>query len=121
MAAPDSQAPDSRSSGDDAPGPDEAQGPAEQKRRRRPFRRDRDAAARRAERDGEHDAIAKAPAPNPPWFVPVMLGLMIVGLLWVVVYYLSEGRFPVPQWHNWNLLAGFGFIIVGFGMTTQWR
>ena len=22
---------------------------------------------------------------------------------------------------NWNLLVGFGFIIAGFGLSTQWR
>ena len=31
----------------------------------------------------------KNTAPNPRWFVPVMLGLMVVGLLWVVTYYIS--------------------------------
>lgn len=70
---------------------------------------------------GRDDAIAKAPAPNPTWFVPVMLGLMIFGLVWVVVYYLSAGQWPVGAWHNWNLLIGFTFIIAGFLMTTRWR
>ena len=72
-------------------------------------------------RGGRDDAIAKAPAPNPTWFVPVMLGLMIFGLIWVVVYYLSAGQFPISAWHNWNLLIGFAFIIAGFLMTTRWR
>ncbi|MDR0482856.1 MAG: cell division protein CrgA [Cellulomonadaceae bacterium] len=58
---------------------------------------------------------------NPQWFLPVMLGLMILGLLWVVVYYLSSARFPIPDIHNWNLAIGFVFIIAGFGMTTQWK
>ena len=76
---------------------------------------------RRAERGGQHDSIAKAPPPNPTWFVPVMLGLMIIGLIWVVVFYLSAGQWPVSAWHNWNLLIGFVFIIAGFLMTTRWR
>lgn len=87
-------------------------------KKRRPFRR---GGTTRAPRGGRHDAIAKAPAPNPRWFVPVMVGLMLVGLVWVVVYYLSTGLFPVRAWGNWNLLAGFAFIIAGFAMTTQWR
>ncbi|MDO5628245.1 MAG: cell division protein CrgA [Mobilicoccus sp.] len=67
------------------------------------------------------DAIAKGPKPNPTWYVPVMLTLMILGLLWIVVFYLTAGEFPVRAWGNWNLAAGFGLIIAGFLMTTNWR
>lgn len=61
------------------------------------------------------------PKPNPAWFLPVMLGLMIVGLLWVVAYYITETRYPIPSLGNWNLVAGFALILAGFGMTTRWR
>ena len=63
----------------------------------------------------------KDPGPNARWFVPVMLGLMVAGLLWVVTYYLTAGQFPVAAWHNWNLGIGFAFMISGFLMTTRWR
>ena len=59
--------------------------------------------------------------PNPRWWVPVMLGLMVVGLLWVVVYYISQTAYPIPHIEHWNLLIGFGLLLVGFGMTTRWR
>ena len=61
--------------------------------------------------------------PNPPWFLPVMLGLMILGLLWIVTFYVTAGgaRLPVPALGNFNLAIGFGFIIAGFIMTTRWR
>ena len=77
--------------------------------------------------DGAHadaDAVATAPGapkPNPSWWAPVMVGLMVVGLLWVVVYYLTGYTYPVESWGNWNLGAGFGFMLVGFLMTTNWR
>jgi predicted lipid-binding transport protein (Tim44 family) len=58
---------------------------------------------------------------NPPWFVPVMLGLMLVGLLWVVTFYITEGKFPIPNVNYWNLIIGFGLMISGFMMTTRWR
>lgn len=58
---------------------------------------------------------------NPRWFVPVMVGLMLIGLIWVVTYYLTAGLYPVQAWGNWNLAAGFAFIIAGFLMTTRWR
>jgi hypothetical protein len=58
---------------------------------------------------------------TPRWWVVTMIGLMVLGLVWVVTFYLSSSQYPVPGWHNWNLLAGFGLIIVGFAMTTRWR
>jgi hypothetical protein len=59
--------------------------------------------------------------PNPVWFKPVMFGLMIIGLFWIITFYISEGRFPVQAWESWNIVAGFGIAIVGFLMTTRWR
>ncbi|GIG20739.1 cell division protein CrgA [Cellulomonas chitinilytica] len=66
-------------------------------------------------------AKSSGPKVNPPWFVPVMLGLMVVGLVWIVVTYLSQSRYPVPGIDQWNLAIGFAFIIAGFSMTTRWR
>ncbi len=64
----------------------------------------------------------KAKGPNPPWFVPVMLGLMIVGLVWVVTYYISGvHQYPVPALQRWNLGVGFALMLSGFLMTTRWR
>ena len=63
----------------------------------------------------------KATMANPPWFVPVMLGLMLVGLLWVVTFYITAGGYPIPGINYWNLIIGFGLMISGFMMTTRWR
>lgn len=60
-------------------------------------------------------------APNPVWFKPIMLGLMILGLLWVIVFYLSGSQWPIPGIAGWNLVIGFGIAFVGFLMTTRWR
>ncbi|KRE42819.1 cell division protein CrgA [Knoellia sp. Soil729] len=67
-------------------------------------------------------AQSHATKPNPPWFVPVMIGLMLIGLVWVVTYYISGAHeYPVPAIGRWNLGAGFGFMMAGFLMTTRWR
>ena len=58
---------------------------------------------------------------NPPWFVPVMLGLMLLGLLWVVTFYVTATAYPIPNLGNWNLVIGFSLMISGFLMTTRWR
>lgn len=59
--------------------------------------------------------------PNPVWFKPIMLGLMILGLLWVIIFYLSSQALPIPGIGGWNLVIGFGIAFVGFLMTTRWR
>jgi hypothetical protein len=64
---------------------------------------------------------SKASMSNPPWFVPVMLGLMLVGLIWVVTFYITAGSFPIPGINYWNLIIGFSLMISGFMMTTRWR
>ncbi len=59
--------------------------------------------------------------PNGRFFAPIMVGLLILGLAWVVVYYLTQNSYPIPGLHNWNLLIGFGILLSGFGMLTRWR
>ncbi|MCK0116039.1 uncharacterized protein UPF0233 [Isoptericola sp. CG 20/1183] len=67
-------------------------------------------------------AVPKSSA-NPRWLVPTMLGLMLAGLAWIVIYYLTSQNLglPVPQLGNWNLLVGFVLIIAGFSLTTRWK
>jgi hypothetical protein len=66
-------------------------------------------------------SATQAYKPNPVWFKPVMFGLMILGLLWIITFYISEGSLPVAAWGSGNIIAGFGIAIVGFLMTTRWR
>lgn len=58
---------------------------------------------------------------NPAWFKPIMFGFLIVGFLWIIVYYLSQGYFPVQALGDWNILVGFGIALVGFLMMTNWK
>ena len=60
-------------------------------------------------------------APNPVWFKPIMFGLMLLGLVWILVFYMSQNQLPIPQFGSWNILIGFGIVFVGFLMTTRWR
>ena len=59
--------------------------------------------------------------PNPVWFKPVMFGFMLLGLAWIIVFYVSGSRYPIPALTNWNILVGFGIAFIGFLMTTRWR
>lgn len=59
--------------------------------------------------------------PNPRWFVPVMVGILLLGLAWLVVFYVTGGAWPVEAWGNWNLVAGFAILVAGLVMSTRWR
>jgi len=57
------------------------------------------------------------------WVGPLMVGLFVVGLLWIVLYYIL-GRDHLPLLGglgNWNLLIGFAFIIGGIFTATRWE
>ncbi len=60
-------------------------------------------------------------APNAVWFKPVMFGFMLVGLAWIIVFYVSQNSLPIQQLGTWNILIGFGIMFIGFLMTTRWR
>ena len=68
----------------------------------------------RASRDHEESR-------NPSWYVPVMLGFIVVGLLWVVVFYISGSMLPIESIGPWNIAIGFGIMFIGFIMTTKWK
>jgi hypothetical protein len=69
------------------------------------------------------DEVARSSedTPNPVWFKPVMFGFMLLGLVWIIVFYVSQGTLPVPALGSWNILVGFGIAFIGFLMTTRWR
>lgn len=52
-----------------------------------------------------------------------MLGCFLVGLIWIVVYYMA-GDQPIPVIRNldqYNLIVGIGFMAVGFVFATKWE
>ncbi|KZM34208.1 cell division protein CrgA [Oerskovia enterophila] len=67
--------------------------------------------------------VKKPETGNPRWLVPTMLTLMLLGLAWIVIFYLTSGGLglPIPALHNWNLVIGFVLIIAGFALTTRWK
>ncbi|WP_345751702.1 cell division protein CrgA [Microbacterium rhizophilus] len=77
-----------------------------------------------ARRSGDDELVERPGAdasPNPVWFKPVMIGFMLLGLVWILVFYLSGMQFPIPGIEGWNLVIGFGIAFIGFLMTTRWR
>lgn len=55
------------------------------------------------------------------WVAPLMLAMFLIGLAWIVIFYVTTGDFPVASLGNWNIVVGFGFIAAGFVVSTQWK
>lgn len=61
------------------------------------------------------------PRNSPRWLVPVMLTCFVLGLLWIVVYYLAPTLPLMSSLGFWNMIVGFGLIMVGFVLSTRWH
>lgn len=72
---------------------------------------------------GSEPLVHKEDELNPVWFKPVMFGFMLVGLVWIVLYYVTSSTLalPIPPLGQNNIFVGFGLILVGFLMTTRWK
>ena len=55
----------------------------------------------------------------PALYLPVIF--MLLGLIWIIVFYVSQSQLPIPTLGSWNILIGFGIMFIGFLMTTRWR
>lgn len=67
-------------------------------------------------------AQARSAQPSPTWYVGLMIGLMLVGLLWIVVYYVAGDEIPfMVSLSAWNFAIGFGLMIGGLIMSMRWR
>lgn len=77
---------------------------------------------KRSRRGDRPEALAGV---NPRWWAPTMVALMVIGLLWIIVFYLlsngTEEARPIPGIGYGNLAIGFGLIMAGFIMTTRWK
>ena len=53
-----------------------------------------------------------------------MLACFVIGLLWIIVYYITSQDASVPlirELGNYNLLVGISFMAVGFVYATHWE
>jgi hypothetical protein len=59
---------------------------------------------------------------TPRWYIVLMLGLMLLGLAWLVVNYIAGTSIPfMADLNAWNYLIGFGLFIAGLLMTMGWK
>jgi hypothetical protein len=50
-----------------------------------------------------------------------MVGCWILGLTWIVLFYLVPDLPYLRELGNWNLAVGMGLIALGFIFSTKWE
>ncbi|WP_239312503.1 MULTISPECIES: cell division protein CrgA [unclassified Frankia] len=66
--------------------------------------------------------VRKRKPPSPPWVGATIIALFAIGIIWLLIYYFSNGGVPgMDSLGAWNILIGFGFVVIGLGVATQWR
>lgn len=66
-------------------------------------------------------APAAAKRPSPIWLPITAVALIVGGIAWLVVYYLSQTEYPVESWKYWNLAVGFGAMVASLILLSRWR
>jgi hypothetical protein len=67
-------------------------------------------------------ARARAAEPSPRWYAALMVALMLIGLLWIVVYYVAGDKIGfMVSIGAWNFAIGFGGMVAGLIMSMRWR
>ena len=65
---------------------------------------------------------ARALAPSPTWYPIAMAVILLLGLVYLVAYYLASQDIPFMQTLGaWNFAVGFGILVVGLIMAVRWR
>ncbi len=60
---------------------------------------------------------------SPRWLAPTMVALFVIGLTYIVVYYIAGSQIPVMKDLSPLVNVGIGFVFIagGFGLATRWH
>ena len=77
-------------------------------------------------RSSSSTAPVRQLSPSPAWYPVVMAVILVLGLAYLVTYYLtSSGTDPhIPVMaglNSWNFAVGFGVMLLGLIMAVRWR
>jgi hypothetical protein len=51
-----------------------------------------------------------------------MIALLVIGLAWVVLYYVASGSIGfIDDLGAWNVAIGFAFMFAGLMVATRWK
>ena len=78
--------------------------------------------SRRRQKDDYTPQSQGVEASSGRWVVPTMCTLLLLGLAWIVIYYIFQEDIAfLRNLGGWNLLIGMGLITGGFFTATQWK
>jgi hypothetical protein len=63
--------------------------------------------------------VQKIKVESSAWIPRFMVAFFLVGLAWIVAYYL--GLHWTSTLGAWNVVIGFAFIAAGFVISTRWH
>jgi cell division protein CrgA len=67
-------------------------------------------------------AGGKQVKPSPAWYPIVLVVLLVIGLAYIVVYYMAGEHVPIMRdLGSWNFGVGFVFLLSGLIMAVRWR
>jgi hypothetical protein len=71
---------------------------------------------------------AESKRPSPVWVPVSAVSLIVLGILWLVVFYLTNGFLDLPVFSEplyglgyWNLAIGFGALVISLLVLSRWR
>jgi hypothetical protein len=71
---------------------------------------------------GNLSGSGKQLKPSPTWYAVTMVALLIIGLAYIVVYYMAGEHVPLMRdIGSWNFAVGFAFLMSGLIMAVRWR
>lgn len=69
------------------------------------------------------DRVSRKPVRigSPRWVAPAMVAFFVLGLVWIVAYYVAPQAPYINDLTYWNVAIGFALIGVGFIFSTKWK
>ncbi|GAB3996022.1 cell division protein CrgA [Glycomyces albus] len=70
---------------------------------------------------GKGSQTGESYEPSPLWVPITAVSLIVIGIGWLVLYYLSGQAYPVAAWGYWNLAVGFSCMVASLLVLSKWR
>jgi Cell division protein CrgA len=73
--------------------------------------------------DSKSGSVSRIPVKldGARWIAPLMVAMFLIGLAWIVIWYISPENPIMGPLAGWNVAVGFAFIAVGFILSTKWH
>ncbi|MEU6860827.1 cell division protein CrgA [Glycomyces sp. NPDC046736] len=70
---------------------------------------------------GKNTASGESYEPSPTWVPIAAVVLIVLGIGWLTLFYLSGMAYPVAAWGYWNLAVGFSCMVGALLVLSKWR